>query len=447
MSDSTTIFSGTSRYSSDFQAVIDRSVSIASLPITQLNSQKSTLTDQSTALSSLDTKFTALQSAFESLQKGAGPSGYSAATDDSSVASARVSGTALAGSYEVEVVGLGSYSLAMSTDGLKKVSDPSTQSLTTSSSLTLTVDGTSYNIAPASNTLNDLAAAINNSGAGVHATMVNLGSNASPDYRLSVQGDKLAGTTIQLNDGTNNLLESLATGSAATYRVNGQPSTAISSDSRNVTLAPGLSLTLLSAGETSVTVARDTSSVANALSSFVTAYNAIVDELDTHRVQNTGALNGQSIVSTLSQSLQQMITYSSGSSGVTSLASLGITLDQTGKLAFDQTTFDSVASDNPDAVASFLGDSSTGGFLKQVSGTLDGIENSTSGVLEVALNSVKNEITDTDTRISDNQDRVNLMKDTLEAKMAAADALIASMEQQVSFMTGLFAAMKANQGA
>jgi flagellar hook-associated protein 2 len=206
-------------------------------------------------------------------------------------------------------------------------------------------------------------------------------------------------------------------------------------------------VTLLSAGETSVTVARDTSSVATALSSFVTAYNAVVDELDTHRGQNAGALNGQSIVSTLSQSLQQMITYSSGSSGVTSLAGLGITLDQTGKLSFDQTTFDSVASDNPDAVTSFLGDSSTGGFLKQVSGTLDGIENSTSGVLEVALNSVKNEITDTNTRISDNQDRVNLMRDTLEAKMAAADALIASMEQQVSFMTGLFAAMKANQSA
>ena len=53
---SSSVFSGNSRYSADFQAVIDRTVAIASLPISQLNAQKTSLSDQPTALTGLDGK-------------------------------------------------------------------------------------------------------------------------------------------------------------------------------------------------------------------------------------------------------------------------------------------------------------------------------------------------------------------------------------------------------
>ena len=52
-----TIFSGNSRFANDFQAIINRSVAIASLPLTQMNTVKSTLTAQAAALDELEAKF------------------------------------------------------------------------------------------------------------------------------------------------------------------------------------------------------------------------------------------------------------------------------------------------------------------------------------------------------------------------------------------------------
>ena len=68
-SNPTGIFTGTSAYSQDFQNVITRAVAIASLPITLLTNQQTTLTNQSNELSTIDSKFTALQTAIRGLPK------------------------------------------------------------------------------------------------------------------------------------------------------------------------------------------------------------------------------------------------------------------------------------------------------------------------------------------------------------------------------------------
>src|ERR1022692_5115505 len=66
-SNPTGIFTGTSAYSQDFQNVITRAVAIASMPITLLTNQQTTLTNQSNELSTIDTKFTALQTAIQGI--------------------------------------------------------------------------------------------------------------------------------------------------------------------------------------------------------------------------------------------------------------------------------------------------------------------------------------------------------------------------------------------
>ncbi len=59
---------------------------------------------------------------------------------------------------------------------------------------------------PPTNSLNALAQAINTSGAGVSATVINLGSPSAPSYTLSLQSTALGNIPIQLNDGTQDLL-------------------------------------------------------------------------------------------------------------------------------------------------------------------------------------------------------------------------------------------------
>ena len=74
----------------------------------------------------------------------------------------------------------------------------------------MTVNGVNHTITPAQNTLQGLVNAINaDSSTGVSASIVNVGGSGSPDYRLSVQSNALDAVTVQLNDGTNDLLNTI----------------------------------------------------------------------------------------------------------------------------------------------------------------------------------------------------------------------------------------------
>ena len=442
----TPIFSGNSRFAHDFQSVIDRAVTIASLPLQQLNREKAEMTDQSSVLAGLDAKFAALAKAIEGVQGGA--TAHSASVSDTSVLRASVSADALDASYTVEVTSLGAFTNSMSKDGLTAVSDPSTQSISSSGSFTLTVNGVDYTITPASNTLSSLVQAINSAGAGVRASMVNVGPPSAPDYRLSIQGTHLNADSIQLNDGTADLLDTLATGSPATYIVNGSTHT-IESDSRTVTLAPGVTVQLLKSDPGSpvtIDITHDTSGLHDSLSALVDAYNATVDELDKQHGADAGSLAGASILDTLSSALRSVATYSTDSGTFTSLADIGLELDAKGKLSLDDSVFDSASTDNLSAVLSLLGDPSSDGFLKLATDSLNYVEDPIEGVLPGAIDSLNTQMTNQDKLIADNQERIDQLRQGLAAQMAAADALIASLEQQVTYMNSLFESMRVNAG-
>lgn len=428
----------TSQYSSDLQQVLSRSIAIASLPLNQLNSQLTTLQNRSTALNSLNGKFSALQTALQGVSDAVDSA--SVQVSDSGVLAAHSDSTARPGSYAIHVASAGAPSSALSISSLPAVQDPSAQSITSATSLTLTVGATPFTITPSGNSLNALADAINSSGANVSATIINLGSPSAPDYKLSIETTKLGDIAIQLNDGQD-LLNPLSTGSEATYQVNGQPSTPISSDSRTVTIAPGVTVDLLDVGDSNVVVSRSSSAQSNALSSFVAAYNAAVDELGTNRGQGGGALTGDALISTLAQSLRNLSGFTGGAGAAQNLTDLGLTFDKTGHLSFDQVVFSSVTAAHPSDVAAFLGSSSTGGFLKSAIDVMNGLDDPSTGTIETTITNAQTAIDNQNQKISDEQDRIDAISTALTAKISAADALIASLEQQSNYFTTLFASI------
>ena len=449
------IFTGSSQFSSDFQNVIQRAVSYASLPMQQMQSDVAALQSQTTELGTLGSKFANLQNTIAGIDNALGIGSYSASVTSSvsgtTVASVALSGTPGVGPYTVEVVGTGSYATAMSNDGTA-VRDPAAGNISDGSSFLLTVGAVSTTITPKTNTLSGLASAINGSGAGVQATVVNVGSAAAPDYRLSVQNEKLAQTAIQLSalDGTHKdqaLLTKGADGAAATYRVNGKPAAAsdpLSSDSATISISPGISVTMLAVGTSTITVSRNANQAGNALSSFVSAYNAAAAEIATNRGQGKGALQGQSIVSSLSSALRQIANYATGSSGISSLTALGISFDQNGVMSFNSSQFASATAGQAQSLAGFLGSTDSGGFLKMANDTLSSITDSTSGLIENNTNSVQDQITAENQNISEQQDRISTLQRNLTQQLAAADAAIASMEQQYSYLFSMFQAMQVN---
>jgi len=440
-------FTGMSNYSSDLNNTISQEVQLASLPIQLLQNNVNDLTNQSSEMQKLSTAFSGVQTAVANLATAAAQP-LSAISSNSAAVSATASSGVAAASYSIEVDNLGSYSDALSLDtGLPTVTSPGSQSISSASTYTLTVGTQTYTgIRPSADNLNALAQAINSAGAGVQATVINVSSGPTADYRLSLQSTQLGGVSMQLNDGSRNLLSSTQTGQPVSYILNGK---SLTSGSRTLALATGLTVNLNATNvgnPATVTVAATTSGISNALSSFATAYNSAVDELNTNFGQAGGALAGQGIVYSLYDSLESLANYATGTDGLTSLNSLGLKFaDTTGHLTFDPTVLAAAGSGQSQALAQFLGSPTTGGFLETATNVLTGIEDPTTGSLTAAMNATISEISSVNQQISDKQDQVNQLQQNLTQQMAAADALIASTQQQATMITSMFQAMQVSE--
>lgn len=433
------LFGGNSRYASDFQAIIDRSVAIASLPISQLENDKTALAAESAALGALEERFSALRAAVDSIGTALGAAAYQASLADASVASVSVGAGAMEGSYSIDVVALGSATTAISAGA--GIASPSVEGLGNGAAVTLEVDGVEYALEPADGSLAALARAINEeSGAGVRAVIVNVGSQAAPDYRLSLESTRLGPRTIRVLDGETDLVSMQTAGALAEYRVNGV-AVAAQSDTRTVSIAPGITVTLLDTGSTSITVTRQSSALGEALEGFAAAYNSAMEELDRHRGEGDGALKGRQVVYALAGSLRELAGYGEAGEGVTSLASLGLEFDKNGRLNFNSLAFMAADLGNSPGVASFLGGAASG-FLKAADAVLDAVEDPLWGRLATETGAARASMAQIDERIAEEQSRVDDMKVRLQEQMAAADAMIAAMEQRYQLLFGMLESMR-----
>jgi flagellar hook-associated protein 2 len=433
---------GSSTFATDLQNSVSRAIQIASLPMEILEGDQSVISGQTSELSTLGTLFGTLQTSLQAIGSGTGNSALAATVSDQSVLTASITGSALPGTYNVDVTDAGSSSSSIS-NSATPVTDPTTEDISGSSTFTLTVGTSTYNIT--ADNLNDLATAINSSGAPVQAVVINEGSPESPNYQLSLQATDLGPVALQLNDGTNNLLTSLNTGTDATYTVNGQPSAGITSDSSTVTIAPGLSVNLEATGSTTVSVSSSLSTVSSQLSSFVTAYNAAFAELQKNYGQNGGALVGDSSVLDMQQALQQVIGYTgSGGGSITSLAQLGVEFTQQGTLTFNSSAISSLSQSQISDALTFLGNVNNGGFLQYANNTLNGITGPTNGVIATETQTLDTQDTADQTKINDDQTQLTLMQTNLQTQMAQANALIATLQNQTNFLQGLFQADTSN---
>jgi flagellar capping protein FliD len=130
---------------------------------------------------------------------------------------------------------------------------------------------------------------------------------------------------------------------------------------------------------------------------------------------------------------------------VQNFTDLGLTFDKTGKLSFDQTVFNAASAAHSSDVRGFLGSPSTGGFLKAATDILNGLDDPIHGTIQASRDSAQLSITKQNQRIADEQAHIDILQQSLIARMSAADALIASLEQQVNYFTTLFASMYGNQ--
>src|SRR5579862_8119751 len=230
-------FSGVSKFATSLQQVLSRAVGIASLPLAQDQATLTTLNTTQTDIQGLGAAFTALQQAVTSVESAVTSGLLTSSVSGPSTLSATLGAGATAGTYTVAVGELGAYSTALSDPGSTAVTDPASQGISAGTSYTLILGTAHTPITATGSSLQDLEKAINTqAGSQVQATLVNVGSNALPDYRLSLQAVNLGTDAIDLTDASNNdLIASSIAGQLASYQIDG--SAPVSSTSRTVTLS------------------------------------------------------------------------------------------------------------------------------------------------------------------------------------------------------------------
>jgi flagellar hook-associated protein 2 len=435
-------FTGQSTYSADFQQIIDKAVQTQSIPLAQMTDTRNSDQTALTTLQYLVTDVQQLQSAITALATSVTSSALTPTISNTSAVSVALGNNAIAGNYQLEVDSLGSATQTISTGSPQVITDPTSQDLSTASSYTLTVDGTATTITPTSNTLNGLVSAINdNSTLGVTASVVNVGSSSSPDYRLSLQANQLGNVSISLSDGANDLMQTLSTGTPALYKVDGLDQQ-ISSNSDTVQLAPGVTATLLgttpAGSPASISVGASTSSAQQALQQFVTAYNNVVSAFATQHGQTDGALAGSSILLVAQQAIESINGYRTQSGSLGYLSAVGLDLNNQGQLSFNQSEFQSSVGSNFTALHNFVGDAQSG-FVQTASNALANLIDPSYGGLVVQESTLNKDLATLSTKITDQTNQINLFQQNLAKQLSASDALITVLQSQNTFFQGLFA--------
>ncbi len=437
---SSTIFTGASSFATDLQSVITRAVSIASLPVKQLTNAQTELQEQATAMTDLQTAFQAMRDAVTTVSDALGESSFEAQVSDSDVVSAMVGAGASEGNYSINVLDVGAYATSLSTAAWSPASGEHT--------FQVSIGTDKIDIDPGNSSAASVAAAINSkAGTKVRATVVNVGSNSTPDYRISLQNLSLGNTAVDVLDNGVSMQTQKTTGRKAQYIVNNSGIT-VESASRSADIATGLTVTLVPGGSgvADITVTRSTSALATALSGFADAYSSLGKALDGQRGQADGPLAGQSLVYSLQDTLSKISGYAS-SSLTRGLEDLGLSVDSAGQMSFNVYKLMATDLTNASGLTSFLGSTEGGGFLKSVSDSMDAVLDSDTGILTSAQSSVSDQITTLSSQIDEKQAAVDELQTRLMEQMAAADAAIASMEQSYQYINSLFSAMKQNSAS
>ena len=431
-SSSAATFNGTSTYASEFQSEITREVEIASLPITQLQTDQATLNSQSTALGTLDADFTNLQTAIQGIDTAVSGSSFDASVSDPSALTATVSDGATEGNYTVQIDSVGAYATSLTSSTWNDAAGAA-------QTYQLMVGGQTYNITPSDNSASSVVSAINSQeGNLVQATLVNVGSSSSPDYRIALQDQLLEDNPVDLQLNGTSLQTQQTTGAPAQYEVNGSGVT-VTSNTPTATISPGLTVDLQqnTTSPVNITVTRSSTDLANAIQSFTTAYNQAVTDVDAQRGQDAGPLQGTQIVFDLSNALDSIATYA-GDGSLGGLSGVGLTLGSNGQFTFDESTLLSADLTSSSAVDSFLGSIANGGFLQNANNIVSNLETTSTGEIKTTESEYETESTQMQDQITTEQNQVALLQTNLTNQMTQADSLIASMQSQYSYYTSVF---------
>ncbi len=315
--------------------------------------------------------------------------------------------------------------------------DPATTAVSLTGHMRLTIASQTFDVTLTANSLNGVRDAINGLGAGVTASVVTDGNGSHVSVVNNTVGGVSAFGLVDDPDGARqDTLQNVQLGSDAQFKLNGisvQRSSNVVGD-----IIPGLTFTLLGkTGDGSVdqpvtlALSKDKNPLSAAVSSFVTAYNAMSDKVQAQVGKTAGLLTGDPVVRNIQDNLRALGGYSSDGV-VKSLSDMGLTFDQSGKLSFDSSKFSSLSDAQLDGALKFFGAPATGfgGLAKKFDSLTDPI----TGVIRLEQNGFDASDRNLQSKITTLEDRIGTYQTDTLARLQAADSVIAQLESQKAIL-------------
>jgi flagellar hook-associated protein 2 len=292
--------------------------------------------------------------------------------------------------------------------------------------------------------LDALVARINNLNAGVTASTFFDGQG----YRLSLSSSNSGAGNDLLVDGSAGGLSftelSKSRDAAIEFGGTALGSGAVVTSSTNTfsNVVSGIDLTVVAPSDqnVNVAVAASPTDITSSVQDFVDAYNSIRSDLDSTTDFNstdfsTGVLFGTSAALNVDQGLSHVLTSQFfGVGSFTSLAAVGITLDDQGKLSLNADKLQSAFASDPASLQKLFTDP-TSGVAAKFGSALNSLVGDDNSSLPAQTKSLTDTITANKQKIQDMSDALDRQRQTLMDQFAALESTVATLQENLQALS------------
>lgn len=428
----------------DTGSIINQLVSLERQPISRLQQQRADVNKKISALGDLSSKLKTLKTRADELNKAEGTRAFTATSSDESVAKVSVTSGATQGSYALRVGQLAraetsrSSAFASDTAGIAGAGD---LTITAGANSPVTV---SY---AASDSLSDIAARINRSGAQVNAAVVFDGSS----HRLNISAkDTGAANGLSFAEsgaglGFTDPSAEVISARDAEFTINGTTLRRASNTVGDALAGVTLNLraeTATGAPDTQIVVSQDRDGVTKKLQGVVDAFNDVANannlQLSFTGQTRSDRLSGDSTLQGLQRRLGSVIAspYASGSS-TASIGSIGIKLNSDGTLSLDSAKLNAALDKDPKAVEQLISGDGTSSLAAALSSLADDYSKASTGILASKSKAFQGRTGEIDKQIDRLDANATSLESRLRQQFSALEKTISGLQSQSGFLNSI----------
>ena len=301
--------------------------------------------------------------------------------------------------------------------------------------------------------------AINAANKGVTASLVDTGTGGN-NFRIVLSGDMgIAGTfavTSSISDdlGFGDADKTLQTAQDAVINFEGLNISRGSNSVNDVISGTTIDLNGVTSSTVRLNVTSDTSTLKTSLQDVVTVYNSLnssLDNMGSVKDGSTDTLNGAlagdgSLISYIKNNIRTAVFNESStkSGNVNALRDLGISIDRSGKMTFDETTYNSMVLNNFDDISKMLTagtsnqsayDTAAKGLSQDIATTLEGLTDK-DGIVTTRSTNASSVLADHKEELTKLETRMTAVYQRYLSQFTAMESMMASLDATKDYLTG-----------